>query len=265
MGWTWTTRATTDLRRRIIQGKPFLRRIYEEWYGLVVQSLPDGGGPVLELGSGAGFLQQYVPGLITSDVFPCEGVKVVLDGQRLPFADGSLRGVVMVDVLHHLPKSRRFFAEAARCVRPGGVVAMVEPWNTPWARWVYQRLHFEPFLPEAAAWEFPASGPLSGANMALPWIIFHRDRRTFEAEFPQWRVRTVRPLMPFRLLVSGGVSFRNLMPSFTFPAWRAAERALQPLNGRLAMFALVVLEREGQKFEPGTRGNPKPETRMTNE
>jgi SAM-dependent methyltransferase len=166
---------TTQLRREIIQEKSFLRQIYQEWYATIAGALPRSMGPVLELGSGAGFLKDFLPGLITSEIFYCPGVDVVLNGQDLPFAAGTLRGIVMTDVFHHLPHPRRFFTEAARCVRPGGVVAMIEPWVTPWSRLIYTRLHHEPFNPEANEWEFPTSGPLSGANGALPYILFDRD------------------------------------------------------------------------------------------
>jgi SAM-dependent methyltransferase len=234
---------TTHLRQRILAEKRFLRRIYEEWYGLLAASLPPGEGAVLELGAGAGFLADHVPGLVRSEVFYAPGIDLVLDGLALPFAAGALRGIVMTNVLHHLPRPLRFFAEAARCVRPGGVVAMVEPWVTPWSRLIYTRLHHEPFLPEARDWELPPGGPLSGANGALPWILFQRDRERFEREAPQWRVRSVAPIMPFRYLVSGGVSLRGLAPAATYPLWRGLERALSPWAGRLAMFAHVVLER----------------------
>ncbi|HKI06214.1 MAG TPA: class I SAM-dependent methyltransferase [Thermoanaerobaculia bacterium] len=236
---------TTALRREILLGKPFLRRIYDEWYGAIARALPAGDGPVLELGSGAGFLDGFVPRLVRSEVFltPAPGIDAVLDGLVLPFRDGSLRGIAMTNVLHHLPSPRRFFEEAARCVRPGGTVAMVEPWVSPWSRWVYTRLHHEPFQPEAAEWETPGGGPLSGANGALPWIVFERDRERFERELPAWRIRAIEPLMPFRYLVSGGISLRGLMPGWSFPLWRGVERGLSPWRGRLAMFALVVLER----------------------
>ncbi len=234
---------TTHLRRRILAEKRFLRRIYEEWYGAIAASLPPGAGPVLELGSGAGFLADFVPGLARSEVFYTPGIDAVLDGLALPFRDRSLRGIAMTNVLHHLPRPLRFFAEAARAVRPGGVVTMIEPWVTPWSRWVYTRLHHEPFLPEAREWEVPAGGPLSGANGALPWILFQRDRERFEREAPGWRVRSIEPIMPFRYLVSGGVSLRGLAPAASYPLWRGFERALSPVAGRLAMFAHVVLER----------------------
>ncbi|HZS06120.1 MAG TPA: class I SAM-dependent methyltransferase [Blastocatellia bacterium] len=233
----------TFLRRRIIEEKPFLRQIYEEWYRLLAEALPTGREPVLEIGSGAGFLSNYIPDLITSEVFPIQGVRVILNGSRLPFRNSSLRGIVMTDVLHHVPQPRSFFAEAARCVRPGGVIAMIEPWVSTWSKLVYRNLHHEPFMPETIEWEFPSSGPLSGANGALPWIIFERDRKRFEREFPEWRIHSITPFMPFRYLVSGGVSLRSLMPGVAFGLARRLEQSLQSRMNTWAMFAMITLER----------------------
>lgn len=234
---------TTITRRRLIREKPFLSRIYDEWYRSIAALLPPGTARVLELGSGAGFLVDYIPGLLTSDILPLPGIDLVLDGHRLPFADGELRAIAMVDVLHHLPAAREFLAEAARTVAPGGALVMLEPWNTPWSRLVYRNLHHEPFDPDRADWEFPPSGPLSGANGALPWMIFRRDRARFLHEFPQWRIDLIRPTMPFRYLVSGGVSLRGLVPAWSFAPLRALEQALTPLGDLLAMFAFIRLLR----------------------
>src|SRR5258706_4120168 len=120
--------STTMRRRAIIESKPFLKRIYQEWYEAISSHLPDVSGPVLELGSGAGFLSGYVPRLITSDVFNCPGIQVVLNGHALPIAAESLRAIVMTDVLHHIPDPRRFFGEATRCLRIGGRILLIEPW-----------------------------------------------------------------------------------------------------------------------------------------
>lgn len=234
---------TTQLRRQIIRDKGFLRRLYQEWYSDMVAALPGGAGAVLELGSGAGFLSEILPDVITTDVIPCDNLSAVLDGQRLPLVTGALGGLVMVNVFHHIPEPRRFLAEAARCVRPGGAVVMLEPWVTTWSRWVYTRLHHEPFHPEAADWEFPPSGPLSGANGALPWIIFERDRTRFEREFPEWQIESIRLKMPFRYLISGGVALRNIMPQVTFEPWRLLERSCRPWLTTWAMFAQIKLVR----------------------
>ncbi len=237
----------THLHWEIIRKKGFLRRIYQEWYLAISGALPLGDGPVLEIGSGAGFLSDFIPDLITSELSFSPGIKTVIDGRELPFGDRVLRGIVMTNVLHHIPNPRQFFAEAVRCVRGGGVVVMIEPWVSPWSRVVYTRLHHEPFLTEAAQWDFPQCGPLSGANGALPWIIFERDRKQFEREFPMLLIRVIKPMMPFRYIVSGGISSRGLMPECTYSLWSGLEKALNPLICYLSMFAQIELQRTNER------------------
>jgi len=143
--------------------------------------------------------------------------------------------------MHHMPKVRSFFAEATRCLRPGGKVLMIEPWVTPWSRRVYKRLHEEPFDPETRDWEFAATGPLSSANVALPWIVFSRDAKKFQEEFPNLRIECTHPFLPFRYWVSGGVGMRSLLPGFTHGAWAGVERLMKPQMARIGMFAFVAL------------------------
>lgn len=235
---------TTLTRRRIIEEKGFLRKLYKEWYQDLLASLPPVDGPVLEIGSGAGFLNDSLPGLITSDVFYLPHLSVVLDAGDIPFDRASLRAVLMIDVFHHLPHPRRFLADSARCVKPGGAIVMIEPWVTAWSRFVYSRFHTEPFEPDAEQWEFPSTGPLSGANGALPWIIFHRDRTAFDTSFPFWRVSNIDLGMPASYILSGGVSMRAFLPGFAFGSVRRIEQVLSPWMHRLAMFAKIVLTRE---------------------
>lgn len=234
---------TTLARRRVLHEKVLLRGVYEDWYRALAAALPPFEGRVLELGAGAGFLDEHLPDLVRSEVFWLPGIDVVLDGLALPFGDGALRAIAMTNVLHHLPSVDRFFTDAARCVRPGGTVAMIEPWSTPWSRLVYRRLHHEPFDPDAVAWQAAGDGPLSRANGALPWILFVRDRERFAKRHPEWLLRRIEPMMPLRYLIAGGVSLRNLVPGLTAPLWRGIEALLAPWRRHLAMFALVVLER----------------------
>lgn len=232
---------TTYLRRQIIQKKTFLRRVYEEWYRALIKSIPEGNGNVLEIGSGAGFFKSFFPGVITSECFYLRDIDCVIDGGYLPFADGSLKAIVMTDVFHHLPKPRLFLAEAARCLCPGGVVAMVEPWRTLWSDFVYSKFHHEPFHPDAGEWEFESEGPLSGANGALPWIVFSRDRKQFESEFPQLQIRSIEPMMPLLYLLSGGISLISFQPGWTFNIWCFIESLLTSWFDHCAMFSKIVL------------------------
>jgi SAM-dependent methyltransferase len=230
---------TTLLRRDIIQNKAFLNRIYCEWYARLMANMPP-HSRFLELGSGAGFFRKFVPNLITSEIFPTPGVDRVVDAHHLPFSNNELDGIVMTDVLHHIPDVARFLQEATRCIKAGGQVLMIEPWNTPWSSWVYRRLHSEPFLPEAG-WTIPSTGPLSGANGALPWILFQRDRERFQQEFPEWRIESIELLMPFSYLLSGGVSLRALVPGWMYRPIRCIENKLN--QERWAMFALIKLRK----------------------
>jgi hypothetical protein len=120
---------------------------------------------------------------------------------------------------------------------------MIEPWVTRWSRFVFGKLHHEPFDTEAREWDFPSTGPLSGANGALPWILFHRDRDRFERRFPQWRIKDIQLSMPFRYLLSGGISLRSLIPYRCFRSVKWLEERMDRWMDTWAMFARIVLVR----------------------
>jgi SAM-dependent methyltransferase len=236
--------AVTELRKQIIQQNSFLHHVYLEWYNLVVEALSaDISGPILELGSGGGYLNEIIPTLITSDISPGTETQLVLDGQHLPIGAKQLRAIVLINVLHHFANPIGFLSEANRCVKPGGKILLVEPWVTAWSRIIYKHLHHEPFVPESRSWSHPADGPLSGANGAMPWIIFMRDRSEFERLYPEWDVRNVVTMMPFLYLVSGGVSMRRLMPVWSFGVWKTLEELLTFSMNKLAMFAFIELQK----------------------
>ena len=145
----------------------------------------------------------------------------------MPFDNQSLDAIVMIDVLHHIPDARAFFREATRCLKPGGRVVMIEPANTCWGRFIYTHFHHEGFDPNTV-WEFQSQGPLSTANGALPWIVFNRDRRQFESEFPSLQIINIRHHTPFRYLASGGLTLRQLVPTWSYPLFKGLEFCLSP-------------------------------------
>jgi SAM-dependent methyltransferase len=63
------------------------------------------------------------------------------DCRELPFADGSKDAAIVQGGLHHLPvlpdDLERVFAELRRVLRPSGRVVFVEPWLTPFLRFVH--------------------------------------------------------------------------------------------------------------------------------
>lgn len=231
----------TYRRRTIIQEKRFLHAIYQEWYGMQMEQLPALDGKVLEIGSGAGFFTEVCDRSIASEIFYCPFVHAVLDGTRLPFPDEILLAIVMTDVFHHIPDVEKFLHEALRTLQPGGRIIMIEPWVSRWSRWVMDHFHSEPMDVEMQTWQFPSHGPLSSSNQALPWIVFERDRALFERKFTEFKLLKLQPFMPFRYLLSGGVSKRSIAPAGCNAFLKRYENSFN--QKRWAMFALIVLEK----------------------
>jgi SAM-dependent methyltransferase len=230
--------------RHIIQRKSFLRNTYKSFYQDLLSKIKTvpADGEVIELGSGASFLKSIAPYIVTSDILPYSGVDRVFSAMDIPLKDNTASAFLMIDVLHHIKDSRRFFQEMQRCLKIGGKVVMIEPANTLWSKLIYTYFHHEPFETRGG-WGFEEGGPLSGANMAIPWIIFTRDAQLFAEEFPNFRVCSIQIHTPFRYLLSGGLSFRQLLPSPFYFLVEFIEFLLSPLNRYLGMFMTIELEK----------------------
>jgi SAM-dependent methyltransferase len=235
--------ATTLLCGKILRSKPFLRNLYADFYEQFKNAVQQPEKKVLvELGSGGGFIKDVMPNVITSDILIGVDVDKVFSATDMPFEDAGVDAFFMFDVLHHINEPRKFFAEADRCLRPGGRIVMIEPANTLWARFVYKNFHHEGFDLKSC-WELSKTGRLSQANDAIPWMVFVRDRAIFEREFPRLKVVSLRNHTPLRYLISGGLTLRQLLPGFAYPAVRAFEFLLSPANNLLGMFMTIIIER----------------------
>ena len=235
--------ANTELRREILRKKAFLVRLYSEWYGYFKAAAGQApSGLHVELGSGPGFLEEFISGLIRTDVLRVRFIDAVLSAQAMPFKDASVSGIYMTNVFHHIARPRDFFSEARRCLKPGGRVAMVDTYNSCLGRYIYTNYHYEGFDP-AAKWELEEDSPHYDANNAVSWIVFERDRAIFEEEFPELKIVAFKPIQWLSYLISGGIPLRPLMPGFAYPACRAFEKLLSPMNRHLSLLVYVELER----------------------
>ncbi len=234
----------TALHGELIKSKPFLRKIYQKWYSELMEQRGRSPGKQVEIGSGGGFLKEVLPEVITSDIMPVPGCDMVFSAEQMPFADGEVSTIMMVNVFHHIRRPTGFLEEAFRVLAPGGRIVMIEPANTAFSRLIYTRFHHEDF-DTRAGWTIKGTGPLSDSNQALPWIIFERDRHKFETDFPGLRIEKIRYHTPFLYLVSGGLSYRSLLPGWAFGAIAGLERLLAGLNGRLALFQTITISKTG--------------------
>lgn len=104
---------------------------------------------------------------------------------------------------------------------------MIEPWAAPWSKVVYDRLHHEPFEPEAPSWETSKQRSSFRRQWRTAVDRFcQRPGLRFEQEFSCWQIERINPIMPFRYLISGGVSLRSLTPSWSFKLWKRIANAL---------------------------------------
>jgi SAM-dependent methyltransferase len=234
---------TTLAHRDIILTKPFLKKIYERWYKIFRAANANCNHlPILEIGSGGGFLKEYMPNVITSDILPLPNVDQVFSAEEMPFENNSLGGIVMLNVFHHIPKPYLFLQEAQRCLAKGGKVIMIEPANSALGRFIYKRFHHEPF-DEKGAREIQAGNPLSNSNQALPHIYFERDVEQFVKDYPQLKIVNIQYHSPFTYVISGGVSRSAMLPSVFFPVVIGVEALLSPLSKQLGLFCTVELEK----------------------
>lgn len=225
--------------------KPALRAFYRDVYGRFAACLarcPD-HGLVVELGSGAGFVRETLPGTLRTDVIPYDGLDLATDATRLPFRDGAVRLICMMNVFHHIPDPAAFLSEAERCLMPGGRVFIVDQHVGPISRPLLRYLHHEPFDPAAPEWDFVSTGPLSGANGALAWIVFRRDRDRFAHRFPGLELERYAPHSPFRYWLAGGLKRWSLLPGWALRPATALDRGLVRLWPALGSFVDVELVR----------------------
>jgi SAM-dependent methyltransferase len=235
---------TSVVRRELVQRNACARYSFERWYrqlAAAVATAPK--GLRVELGSGGGFLDRYIPNLIKTEVVPLPFIDVVCRAESLPFASASTGAIVMVNVLHHIGEVDRFFDEATRILIPGGLIVMIEPFVSRWSRLVYRYLHHEPFDPEVEEWKLPPAGRLSGGNDALSWILFVRDRERFSRQYPKLRIEGVQPHSAFSHLLSGGVTTRPLAPLWMIRGLAGLEARHTRAMTRLGLFFTVEVRR----------------------
>lgn len=235
------TQKALILHRKIIRENLFLKRIYKDFY-LEFKKTRVLKGPLVEIGSGAGFIKEVIPEVIASDVIKGPGIDIVFSATKIPFKKNSISAFFMFDVFHHIKNPEKALREMKRCLKPKGKILMIEPYNSLWGRFIYQNFHHENFEPNSG-WKIKGTGRLSDANGALPWIIFVRDKKIFKRKFPDLRIVKIIPHTPLCYLLSGGLSKPQFVPVFFYPIVKFIENILSPFNSIIGMFVTIELRK----------------------
>jgi SAM-dependent methyltransferase len=239
-----------DIHASIMKDKRLLRSAFETFYrdmaNLCDRFLP-APGMEIELGAGAGFFKSLRPGLVTSDVRKGPNIDLVFDAQDMALPDESVRCIYAINVFHHLANPDRFFVELCRVLRPGGGCILMEPHGGFWSVLLHRYLSDERFDPAAPSWNnSDIEGRLSlAANQALAYIVFERDLDQFKEKYGQ-RIEIVHRrycLNTLRYMFSGGLNYRQLLPSASEPILKVLESIGRPLARFWTIQEVIVIRR----------------------
>jgi SAM-dependent methyltransferase len=237
--------------RAIWQQKPILRRIYKEQYysRLLHHCAP--GEAIVELGSGPGLLGEFAPHIWRTDILPSPWIHCAADAHHLPFADAAFDNVVGLDVLHHFNHPVAVLREAARVLRPGGRLVLVEPWITPFSRLIYTYFHQEECDLNARPWlevdnQFDTAKNAFDGNAAIPYLLLRRGRETLAKLLPEFRLLILVRFSFLTYLLSFGFKPRNIFPEpFYRPLYSLEEATCSLWATVAALRALIVWEKQG--------------------
>jgi len=235
----------------IIKNKTLLHNVFQEFYDLCIRmdiSYFKGTGKVVELGAGVSFIKTKYPYITTSDIKNYQGVDLVVDSQNMLFEDNEVHAFYGINCFHHFAEPRKFFNELKRILPSGGGVVLIEPYYGFFSNILYKRVHEDEFYDkQQQLWEtgHNANQFMTGANQALSYLIFVRDRKDFEREFPELEIVYTAVINNYvRYLVSGGVNFKQLLPSFLERPLKLLEKILTPLNKILGLHHVIVLRKK---------------------
>jgi len=228
-------------QRAVWRSKPLLREVYLRAWRAVWHYARD--GVTFEVGSGSGNFTDFLPSVISSDVTPRSWVRLAADACHLPLRAGVVDNLVGTDVVHHLPDPIAFLREAARVLRPGGRLLLVEPLISPGSYPVFRFLHHEPV---DFSWSPGAVNERAGngcvPNEAIPTVFFFRSREMLARLAPELELICAQPRDWLVYPLSGGYGYPSLLPRWVAGAAQRLEDALP--FARLAGFRMtVVLQR----------------------
>lgn len=236
--------ADTLARKRLI------REVFKEFYdtsmALDRKYFGDVTGHRIELGAGTSFFKKCYSSVISTDVQPAPHLDKVIDAHEMDLEDQSVRTLFCINCFHHF-SPQKFFGEVVRVVKPGGGCVIIDPYFGLFAQVLYKRLfRSESYDRDTPNWSYCVN-PVTREklpNQALSYLVFFRDRTEFTRMFPELEM-VYTAILPnyLRYLLSGGLNFRQVIPSFLAPLLRKVELASSQLTRVLGLHHVVVIRR----------------------
>lgn len=235
--------------QRTLARKRMLREVFTEFHHLFLDTdkrFLTADGLKIELGAGVAPVRNSYPDVLATDVVAVPHLDRTLDAEAMDLPDVSVRAFYGQNCFHHFSNPCRFFDELERTLLPGGGAILIEPYYGILATFLFKRLFkTEGFDKSYPSWNTPPTGPMSGTNQALSYLVFVRDRVEFETKYPQLRIAAQFPISNYlKYVLSGGLNFKQLLPDWMIPAISLIQKGLTPLEHWLALHHVIVLRKE---------------------
>lgn len=240
--------ARLEAHAAILARKRMLREVFAEFhhdFQRLDKLYFSAAGARIELGAGISPMRNSYSDVLATDVVAGPNADKVLNAEEMDLPDNSVRVLFAQNSFHHFPHPDRFFDEVERVVAPGGGVVLLEPYFGPAANFLFRRMfRTETFDKDSASWDAEVSGPMTGANQALSYLVFFRDRAAFEKKHPTLKIVHHELCSNYlKYLLSGGLNFKQLLPDWMSPLVGFIQFALLPIRRWTALHHIVVLQK----------------------
>lgn len=236
------------VHRKILYEKKMMREVFEDFYSKCIKldnRYFSGDALKVEIGAGVSFFKEKYPEILSTDIKEAENLDKVIDALDMDFRDSSVRAIYGINCFHHFPDPEKFFLELNRVLVNGGGCILIEPFYGFVAERFYKKIfNTETFYKAQKEWNDPENVVMTGANQALSYIVFKRDKEKLNSLFPELEIVYHKTLKNYvRYLLSGGLNFRSLLPGWCSPFLRCVEFVLSPFNGALALHHIIVIRK----------------------
>ncbi len=235
---------------RILSEKPMMRNVFTEFYNSCIsldkKYFGQSKGKRVEIGAGVSFFKKKFPEILSTDIKKAENLDMVVDAQQMPFENNSIRAIYGINCFHHFPDPDKFFRELERVLEHGAGCVLIDPYYGFTAKRFYKKIFdSETFDMTQKEWSNEALGFMNGANQALSYIVFKRDKEIFEKRYPNLEIVLQKPMNNYmRYLFSGGLNFRQVLPSFFSPIIMLFEGIFYPINSLFALHHIIVIRKK---------------------
>jgi SAM-dependent methyltransferase len=182
-----------------------------------------------------------------------------MDAQDLALKRNATGNILASDTIHHLRRPLEFLRRAVAALKPGGRLVICEPAISLWSRLVYGSFHHEPLDLNCDVFALDSFPPVDDpghtfANMAIPELLFFSGRQRTLGLLPSAQMIVARKLAFLLYPLSGGFSYRCVIPLKGLPILRKIEDIATKVlpESLIGMRMLVVLEKTASVGSPTT-------------